>query len=269
MAKDPLIAELKFLANLKEPLIYIPSKGGGDRTDHVGNYVRRNVEIHNARKTTTDFDLDKEGFRLVSQPTEVADFHDRDQVASLYHEEVAAMLRRETGAMRVEIFDDTLRTSSVSQQKRHGIREPAEIVHNDYTARSGVKRLHDLFPDEADTLSRRRFAIINVWRSIAGSIQDNPLVLCDATSVGEDELISVERRTEERIGELQVAIHNDRQRWYYYPEMQMDEALIFKTFDSASDGRARFTIHSSFEDPTAPADAPPRQSIETRCLVFF
>jgi hypothetical protein len=51
--------------------------------------------------------------------------------------------------------------------------------------------------------------------------------------------------------------------------MQMDEALLFKTFDSATDGRARFTIHSSVVDPTAPADAPPRESIETRCLVFF
>ena len=51
--------------------------------------------------------------------------------------------------------------------------------------------------------------------------------------------------------------------------MQMNEALLFKTFDSATDGRARFTIHSSFDDPTSPADAPPRTSIETRCLVFF
>jgi hypothetical protein len=51
--------------------------------------------------------------------------------------------------------------------------------------------------------------------------------------------------------------------------MQMDEALLFKTFDSETDGRARFTIHSSFDDPDAPADAPPRESIETRCLVFF
>ena len=49
----------------------------------------------------------------------------------------------------------------------------------------------------------------------------------------------------------------------------MDEALLFKTFDSETDGRARFTIHTSFEDPNAPADAAPRESIETRCLVFY
>lgn len=269
MASNPVIAELKFLANLDEPLTYIPSKGGGDKTDHVGNYVLHEVEIHNARETAARFDLDKQGFRLVAQPTSVTDFFDDDQVRSIYHGEVVALLQRETGARRVEIFDDTRRTSSISQQKKHGIREPANIVHNDYTARSGIKRLYDLFPDEAEKLVQRRFAIINVWRSIKGPVEDDPLVLCDATSVRQDDLVAVERRGEDRIGELQVAIHSDRQRWYYFPQMQMNEALIFKTFDSETDGRARFTVHSSFRDRTAPTDAPARQSIETRCFVFF
>ena len=84
-----------------------------------------------------------------------------------------------------------------------------------------------------------------------------------------DDLISVERRAEERIGELQVALHNPGQRWYYFPEMQMDEALLLKTFDSETDGRTRFTIHSSFEYSDAPRDAAPRESIETRCLIFY
>ena len=51
--------------------------------------------------------------------------------------------------------------------------------------------------------------------------------------------------------------------------MRSDEALVFKTFDSAVDGRTRFTLHSSCKDPMAPADAPPRESIETRCMLFF
>ncbi len=51
--------------------------------------------------------------------------------------------------------------------------------------------------------------------------------------------------------------------------MRRDEALIFKVFDSETDGRARFTAHTSFEDPNTPDDAPPRESIEMRALVFF
>ncbi|MGI9200241.1 MAG: CmcJ/NvfI family oxidoreductase [Woeseiaceae bacterium] len=269
MSTSPITAELKFLANLDGPLVYVPSKGGGDTTDHVGNFVMREVEVHDGRRDLPSSDLDAEGFRLVEQATDVTDFYDDKQISSTYHAEVTELLIQETGARRVEIFDDTRRTSSVDLQELHQIREPANIVHNDYTDRSGAKRLNDLLPDEADELFQRRFAIINVWRSIAGPILDHPLVLCDATTVEPDELIAVERRAEERIGELQVATFGDRQRWYYFPQMQMHEALIFKTFDSATDGRTRFTIHSSCKDPTAPADTPPRESIETRCLVFY
>lgn len=269
MTTNLITARLKFLANLDEPLVYVPSKGGGDITDHIGNFVIREVEVHDARRDLPATDLDAEGFQLVNQDTEVDDFYDDEQIASTYHDEVAALLIKATGARRVEIFDDTRRTSSTDLQKLHQTREPAEIVHNDYTERSGIKRLYDLFPDEAEELSQRRFAIINVWRSIAGPILDHPLVLCDATTVEPDELIAVERRAEERIGELQVATFADQQRWYYFPNMQTNEALIFKTFDSETGGRTRFTLHSSFKDPTAPGDAPPRESIETRCLVFF
>lgn len=265
-------AKLKFLANLDEPLVYIPSKGGGDETDHVGNFTMQEVSVHDGRKDMPSSSLDVEGFQLVSQTTAIDDFYDVQQVNGTYHEEVKALLMQATGAVRIEIFDDTRRTSSLERQREKNIREPADIVHNDYTARSGIRRMQDYFadnPGEAEELLQRRFTIVNVWRSIAGTIVDHPLVLCDATSVRPEDLVSVERRAEERIGELQVALYNPEHRWYYFPEMQMDEALLFKTFDSETDGRTRFTIHSSFADPDAPADAPPRESIETRCLLFF
>ena len=41
--------------------------------------------------------------------------------------------------------------------------------------------------------------------------------------------------------------------------------ILIRVHDSANDGRARL----SFENPLAPADAPPRESIEVRTLVFF
>ena len=268
----PIKANLKFLDSIDGPLVYIPSKGGGDETEHIGNFTSQEVTIRNGRHHKLDSNLDVEGFMLVSQETAVEDFYDDAQVSSTYHDEVKALLKKVTGANRIEIFDDTRRSASLKRQADEGIREPASIVHNDYTARSGVKRLVDYFaddPGEAKKLQHRRFAIVNVWRSIAGPIHNHSLVLCDATSVNPEELISVERRAEERTGELQVALHNPQQQWYYFPKMQMDEALLFKTFDSETDGRARFTIHSSFDDPDAPIDAPARESIETRCLLFF
>jgi hypothetical protein len=272
MQTVPIKAGLKFLANLDEPLVYIPSKGRGDATEHVGNFKMQEVPIRNGRHDKQVSSLDVEGFKLVRHASDVEDFFDDAQVETIHHDEVKALLKEITGAARIEIFDDTRRSTSLERQRLLKVREAADIVHNDYTALSGVKRLRDHFadqPDEAEELLQRRFAIVNVWRSISGTVQNHPLTLCDAATVKPESLVSVERRAEERIGELQVSLFDSGQHWYYFPEMQMDEALLFKTFDSETDGRARFTIHTSFDDPDAPTDAPPRESIETRCLVFF
>jgi len=271
-AQAPLRAELKFLADLSAPLVYVPSKGGGDRTEHLGNYTTHEVEIRDARAQLPATQLDREGFVLEPHKSAVADFYDDSVLRSIYHGELVDLLKRVTGAQRVEVFDDTRRSSSVTGQRQRGARDPANIVHNDYTHASGRRRLMDFFadsPEQAQRLKQQRFAIINVWRPIGGPVVDHPLVLCDARTVRDDDLASVERRGEDRVGELQVALHNPEQRWYYYPRMNRDEVLLFKTYDSALDGRARFTPHSSCKDPRAPSGAAPRESLETRCLVFF
>ncbi|MDZ7784350.1 MAG: CmcJ/NvfI family oxidoreductase [Halioglobus sp.] len=263
---------MKFLADKDSPLLYVPSKGGGDQTEHLGNFATRTVEIHNAREELPSTSLDREGFMLTRHNSAVQDFYDDSQLDGIYHGEVAELLKDVTGAGHVEVFDDTRRSSSRALQRDRGIREPANIVHNDYTADSGARRLRDFFADRPEglqQLGQRRFAIINVWRSIAGTVADQPLVMCDATTISDEDLVSVERRAEERTGEIQVALFNPLQRWYYFPDMRSDEVLLFKTFDSAVDGRTRFTLHSSFENPSAPGDAPARESLETRCLVFF
>lgn len=270
--RGPFRAGLKFLADRSAPLVYIPSTGGGDETQHRGNYRKHEVEILDARQALSSTDLDCEGFQLLEHRSAVDDFYDDAALRSVYHAELADLLKRVIGAKRVEIFDDTRRSSSTSKQQEHGSRDPANIVHNDYTDGSGLRRLRDHFadaPDEAQRLEERRFAIVNAWRPIGAPVVDHPLVLCDATTAREDDLVPVERRGKDRIGELQVALHHPGQRWYYYPRMSRDEVLLFKTFDSATDGRTRFTPHSSCKDPRAPGNAPPRESLETRCLVFF
>jgi hypothetical protein len=51
--------------------------------------------------------------------------------------------------------------------------------------------------------------------------------------------------------------------------MKPDQALLLKTYDSETDGRARFMGHSAFVDPTTPPDALTRSSIEIRTMAFF
>jgi len=269
---DFVEAPLKYLASAEDATIYVASAGGGDTSLHQGNYVMQPVKIHNGRLRAGGFSLDREGFMLTAHSSAVGDFYDDGEIAAVYEPEVETLLRRLTGAARVEIFDHTRRSASLDVQKARLIREPASIIHNDYTARSGPQRLRDHFadaPEEAEALLRRRFAIVNVWRSIGGAVLTAPLALCDAASLAPEDLVSVERRAKQRIGEIQQAVYNPAHRWYYFPEMGPDEALLIKTYDSATDGRARFTLHTSFDDPTAAADAPPRESLETRCFALF
>ena len=44
---------------------------------------------------------------------------------------------------------------------------------------------------------------------------------------------------------------------------------MFKVYDSLKDGRARWTAHTAFDDPTTPANPRPRESIEIRTLALF
>ena len=265
-------APLKYLASAEDIPVYAASVGGGDTSLHEGTYVMQPVAIHNGRARAEGFSLDREGFALMGHPSAVGDFYDDGEIATVYETEVKTLVGGATGAARVEIFDHTRRAASLGVQKARMIREPASIIHNDYTARSGPQRLRDHFPeapDEAEELLRRRFIIVNVWRSIRGTVLNAPLALCDAASLAPADLVSVERRAKDRIGEIQQAVYNPAHRWYYFPEMQPDEALLIKTYDSETDGTSRFTPHTSFDDPTAAADAPPRESLETRCFVFY
>lgn len=263
---------LNYLARPEASAVYIASVGGDEVAPHEGEYVAQMLTLHNARLHPGEFNLDREGFRLVHQHSTVSDFYDDEQIARIYEDEVKALVREETGAQRIEIFDHTRRSACGEVRKSRLIREPSATVHNDYTERSGPNRLRAHFahaPEQAEALLTRRFAIINVWRSIAGTVRSAPLALCDASSVQASERIAVERRAKDRVGELQLALYSPRHRWYWYPAMTMNEAVLIKTYDSATDGRTRFTIHSAFTDPTAAPDSPPRESIETRCFVFF
>ncbi len=253
----------------KKPVNY-PSAGGTGVGTYSEQYEDRVVPIHNARGYEAEFDLDRQGFTLRRHVTQVSDFFDEAEISSVHNPEIERLVKEATGAARVVVFDHTRRAGSQATREQRNIREPVRNIHNDYTDRSGPQRVRDLLPaEEAEELLKRRFAIINVWRPIKEPVRAAPLALCDARSVAPDDLIASERRTKERVGEIHQAVFNPKHQWYYFPEMRRDEVLLIKTYDSAEDGRARFTIHTAFDDPSAPADAEPRLSIESRTFAFF
>jgi hypothetical protein len=128
--------------------------------------------------------------------------------------------------------------------------------------------VRDFLGEQADELLKGRVQIINLWRPIRGPLRDAPLAVCDAQSVAPDDLVPSDLVYQDRVGETYAVRYNPDHRWFYVPEMQADEALLLKCFDSETDGRARFMPHTAFQDPTAPAGILPRESIELRTMVF-
>ena len=261
--------KLRYLAKDQDRAIYMASEAGGEVTPHHGKYEEKIVRMENGRGRLNQFSLDRQGFRLLTHVSTVGDYYDNFQIENIYNDEIQKLVMKSTGAARVVVFDNTRRASSEVTRKQKNVREQAATVHNDYTDYSAPKRLREILPTEADSLLQRRYAIVNVWRSVAGLVENYPLAMCDVESVGYADLIAVKRQARDRIGEIQFATYNPDHRWVYFPKMKSDEVLMFKTFDSIRDGRARFTIHSSFNDPSAPMDAPVRESLETRCFVFY
>src|SRR5271156_5238841 len=266
---NPVNAPLNYLAEATPKPVnyaYDPPAGVPRRS---GKYLAQTVAIHNGRELLTKFSLDTNGFVLTEHETAVRDFYDPDEVKSVYYFEIERLIKRVTGAERVVVFDHIVRNPVLAERGEKGARSPAKFVHNDYSLKSAPRRVRDHLPEEAEHLLRNRFAEINVWRAIRGPIESSPLALCDARSLDLEDSVPMDLVYRERVGETLGFLFNPKQRWYYFPRMRRNEAILLKCYDSKDDGRARFTAHTSCEDPNSPPNAAPRESIEVRALVFW
>ena len=260
-------AGIRYTVDTREKLVNETFGPNNIRRRTSGAEELQQVEISSGRGKT--FSLEENGFVLVEHKTAVKDFFDPAELEKVYYPEVAALIKKLTGAKRVHVFDHTLRSGDESEREARLVREPVLSAHNDYTEWSGPNRVREVLPEEAESLLTSRFAIIQVWRAINRPIESNPLAIADARSIAVDDLLVAERRYPHRVGQTYRLKYSPGHRWFYFPKMRRDEALVFKVYDSETDGRARFTPHTSFDDPTTPPGAPPRQSIEARALVFF
>jgi hypothetical protein len=263
-------ADLHYLGRMTErPRNYTFDPPPGVPRSNTVHETHR-VPIFDARETAPDASLDREGFELLRHTSAVRDFYDEDEVRRTYYPEAERLIAGATGASRVFIFDHTVRRRVAGADDRAAgkPRQPATRVHVDHTAKSGPQRVRDFLGDEAETLLKGRVQVINLWRPIRGPLRDAPLAVCDARSVDPGDLVGSDLIYRDRVGETYAVTYNPDHRWFYVPDMQPNEALLLKCFDSATDGRARFAPHTAFEDPTAPADVLPRESIELRTLVF-
>jgi len=218
-------------------LEYEPPPGVAHTTAVHRDYT---VTIRDVRPAASALSLEREGFQLVSAATGVSDLYDQEAVRTRYYAETISLLEELTGASRVVVFDHTIRR-----------RVPGAADRSTWSPRQPVLRVH------------------NVWRPIRGPIQDAPLAIADAESVDAEDLVATDLLYPDRTGEIYYVKFNASHRWLYASAMREHEVMLIKCFDSAVDGRARFVPHTAFVDPTTPADALPRQSIELRTLLFY
>jgi hypothetical protein len=266
---EQVSADIPYTVDTGDKLVNETFGPNNIRRRKTGTHELKQMVVRNGRLLADRLLLDEQGFIFVQHKTKVADFFNSLELESAYYPEVEELIKGASGASRVVIFDHTLRSGDETEREAKLIREPVLSAHNDYTEWSGPNRVREILPDEAETLLTRRFAIIQVWRAINQPIQSNPLAVADAKSIAMEDLLVAERRYPHRVGQTYRLKYNPNHRWFYFPEMRRDEALVFKVYDSEKDGRARFTPHTSFEDPASPPNAPPRQSIEARALAFF
>jgi len=264
-----VIAGIPYTIETAETLVNETFGPNNIRRRRTGTHELMRMEIRNGRLLADRLSLEREGFVFVEHKTKVGDFFEPEQLTSIYYPEIEQLIKNTSGASRVTIFDHTLRSGDETEREAKLIREPVLSAHNDYTEWSGPNRVREVFPEEADKLLAGRFAIIQVWRAINQPIQKNPLAVADAKSIAMEDFMVAERRYPHRVGQTYRLKFSPNHRWFYFPEMRRDEALVFKVYDSEKDGRARFTPHTSFHDPNSPPSAPARQSIEVRAFAFF
>ena len=249
-----------------EAAIFYP----GRRDDSYWPVEEHTVRIRDARAAVGRLKLEETGFVVLERPTALQDFTDPAAIRAVYYPEIEALVKEITGASRVLIFGDIVRTDAPRTPES---RQPARGAHVDYDEATVQAMTHQLVgAAEAERLLRHRHVLMNLWRPLA-TVEKTPLALCDASTVEQGDLNPSEirgglddpDRAPMRGFNLQ---HSPRHQWYYVPRMRPDEIFAFKLCDSEP-GRVQWTGHTAFDDPTSPADAAPRQSIEIRTISFF
>ncbi|KAI1804849.1 hypothetical protein F4811DRAFT_518619 [Daldinia bambusicola] len=258
--------------------------------------------VHNLRGRESEFTTDNCGFAVFTEPSNEKTFTDDAAVRGPYYQEVEDLLKKHIpGVKKVVIFDHTIR-----RRTPDAARTPVQQVHVDQTAAAAAARVRRHLPaEEAEELLKGRFQIINVWRPIGHAASDHPLAVIDWRTTAPGDFVPVDllypRRADfatdqddrgkevrpdeatrwstegyEVRGETMSVAPSDAHTYYYQKDMAPDEVLLLKCYDSFGEGQpqgkpgiAVGTPHTAFVDPQTPKDAPPRQSIEVRCLVFY
>lgn len=265
MSSDPeLVAGIAYASRL----------GGRQRyyaNDHSRDTVMVDLQpmpLRSARGLGTR--LDVEGFELVDHRSRVTDFEDAAEVSAVHPAEIVELLRGLNGADEVRVTSPGIVRYSEACGLA-GSRDnsfPARFAHVDATARTSAGFAAAAVPEGRRL---RRHAHYNVWRTFSGRPQDVPLALCDPASVTDDDLLVADAIFDppgrpEWSFESWLLAHNPQHRWFWFPDMERDEVIVFKSSDSLHGNAAP---HVAFDCPPGERPAVPRISLEVRAIAMW
>ncbi len=220
--------------------------------------------VRNARMADTSFET--HGFAVVKDPVDI-DFSDPADFEARYYPHVSQVVKDLTGASEVFAFMGIWRGGE--DEKGGG---PALSAHVDFNEAAVRGQLNRLAPGREAEFAGKRLVNINVWRGTA-PVENSPLAVCDARSVEKGDFLRVtfgkpEGGFQEGMPAGLNMAYNPKHRWYYFPDMQPDEALVFRLFDTGNPDWA-MTGHTAIVDPTSRPDSPKRESFEVRTIAVF
>ncbi|GIC87498.1 uncharacterized protein Aud_003882 [Aspergillus udagawae] len=202
------------------------------------------VQITDARPTKDSFTLDQHGFTYRDDPAGATpeilqllrDNNDAEKIRKVYYSHIEQLVKRETGASRVIIFDHTSRKRRPelgTYENPTGKEQPATMVHCDQSTKGALRRLQQNVPDHIEVL-KNRVMMINIWRPLRGPVEDWPLATmdyrtCDPNLIYPTDLLD---KADDYRGQTVTFGHADEQRWYYLDHQRPDEVTMIKIWDN-------------------------------------
>jgi hypothetical protein len=242
----------------------------GSRESRRANTAFYEVEIHDARPLhdAGRLDLDTNGFVLARHQSAVTNFRESEQVREIYWGEWEPRLRELSGAAHLIFLHHLIR----SETPRDFNDAYARYVHCDFSDTMAEEMTRTQFARALDSAKvdpkQCTFVWYNVWQPIEREVQQNPLTLIDASTLDRSDVVEYTYTASNIEGVASMPVYREDHRFYYFPRMQTDEAIVFKQLDPRP-GYAYCTPHTSFDDPTASEDAIGRRSIELRAVGVF
>ena len=140
----------------------------------------------------------------------------------------------------------------------------------DYTKKSGFNKSTASLKKNFPEFYKYRVIQLNVWRPTCFQVLSSPLAIADASTIKQKDLIETDQIFPDRIGEIYHLAHSEKQNWYWASNMRINEAFIFKGWDSMTSKKVvNFAPHTSFNIPNQNINKNPRESIEARLFIVL